>query len=128
MTESEQPFKDPQYKEFVQLFCYALLCKYGNNKVVKQYCGDQPTQCAILSIQDVNTGDDYLHRALIAESIEKRKKTGVSPWFTEERVQVFEEELKKLLSKIINPELKFSQTEDEKRCGLCDFKHLCGRT
>ncbi|MBO4503366.1 MAG: PD-(D/E)XK nuclease family protein [Bacteroidales bacterium] len=128
VTESEQPFKDPQYKEFVQLFCYALLCKYGNNKVVKQYCGDQPTQCAILSIQDVNTGDDYLHRALIAESIEKRKKTGVSPWFTEERVQVFEEELKKLLSKIINPELKFSQTEDEKRCGLCDFKHLCGRT
>ena len=128
LTEPNQPFEDPQYREFLQLFFYALLCKYGKDKIVDLYRGDQPAQCAILSIQDVNKGDDYLHRAFIAESVEKRKPIGESPDFTEERIGILEEKLKLLLSEIIDPEMPFSQTEDEKRCALCDFKHLCGRT
>jgi len=121
-------FTDPQYPEFLQLLFYALLCKYSKNDMIKECRGDNPMHCSILSIVDVNMGKkDYFHRALIADKIEKRKRVGESPDFTEERLIALEEGLKALLGEIVNKKNPFSQTKDPKRCVFCDFKHLCGR-
>ena len=119
-------FTDPGYKEFLQLLFYALLCKYTDNRAVKQCLDDNPIRCSILSIMDVNMGKkDYLHRALFVEKVEKKKV--VTPDFTNEALSVLEEGLKELLSEIINKDKPFSPTQDSKRCIYCDFKHLCGR-
>lgn len=121
-------FKDPQYREFLQLLFYVLLCKYSDNPVVKKYQGDNPLHCSILGIMDVNMGrKDYLHRALIADKVESRKKVNETPEFTEERVDILENGLKALLGQIIDKDEPFTQTEDPKRCKYCDFKSLCGR-
>ena len=121
-------FKDPQYREFLQLLFYVLLCKYSDNPVVKKYQGDNPLHCSILGIMDVNMGrKDYLHRALIADKVESRKKVNETPEFTEERVDILENGLKALLGQIIDKDKPFTQTEDPKRCKYCDFKSLCGR-
>ena len=107
---------------------YALLCKYTDNKIVKQYLNDNPMRCSILSIMDVNMyKKDYLHRALIADEIVSRKKVNETPEFTEERVEILENGLKALLGQIIDKDKSFTQTEDPKRCKFCDFKSLCGR-
>lgn len=119
-------FTDPGYKEFLQLLFYALLCKYTDNRAVKQCLDDNPIRCSILSIMDVNMGKkDYLHRALFVEKVEKKKV--VTPDFTNEALSALEEGLKELLGKIINKEVPFTQTDDSTRCKYCDFKHLCGR-
>ena len=121
-------FTDPGYKEFLQLLFYALLCKYTDNKIVKQYLNDNPMRCSILSIMDVNMyKKDYLHRALFAEKAEKKRQKNESPDFTEERLAALEAGLKDLLSSIVNKDKPFTQTQDPKRCVYCDFKHLCGR-
>lgn len=39
----------------------------------------------------------------------------------------FRERLKALLEEIYNPEEPFTQTEDKKKCGMCDFCALCKR-
>jgi CRISPR/Cas system-associated exonuclease Cas4 (RecB family) len=39
----------------------------------------------------------------------------------------FEAGLKGLLAEIFNPEVPFSQTEDEKKCTYCAYKEICGR-
>ena len=119
-------FTDPGYKEFLQLLFYALLCKYTDNRAVKQCLDDNPIRCSILSIMDVNMGKkDYLHRALFVEKVEKKKV--VTPDFTNDALSTLEDGLKKLLSEIINKDKPFSPTQDPKRCIYCDFKHLCGR-
>ncbi len=127
MEEPDVPFGDPKYKEFLQLFFYALLCKYSDDETIRKYIGAVPVQCAILSIQDVNMGEEYFHRARIAERVEGRKRIGETPCFTADRIALFEESLKKLLSDIINPEKPFCQTTDADHCKQCDFKHLCVR-
>ena len=127
MEESDIPFNDPKYKEFLQLFFYAMLCKYGGDTTIKKHIGAAPVQCAILSIQDVNMREEYFHRARIAERVDGRKRIGETPYFTEDRIALFEESLKKLLSDIINPEKPFCQTTDADHCKQCDFRHLCVR-
>lgn len=39
----------------------------------------------------------------------------------------FEVHLLELLQKIMNPEIPFTQTDDYKKCGYCDFKNICSR-
>jgi hypothetical protein len=39
----------------------------------------------------------------------------------------FEVHLNELLLKIMNPEIPFTQTDDYKKCGYCDFKNICSR-
>lgn len=127
MEEPDVPFGDPKYKEFLQLFFYALLCKYSDDETIRKYIGAVPVQCAILSIQDVNMGEEYFHRARIAERVEGRKRVGETPCFTADRIALFEESLRTLLSEIIDPEKTFGQTTDADHCKQCDFKHLCVR-
>ena len=35
--------------------------------------------------------------------------------------------LKAIAEEILNPEIAFTQTEDEKKCNYCDFKSICTR-
>ena len=42
-------------------------------------------------------------------------------------LQLFEEQLKKLLLKIMDVEESFVQTTKISTCDWCDFKNLCGR-
>ena len=39
----------------------------------------------------------------------------------------FRERLQKLLQEIFNPDIPFTQTDDNKRCAYCDFQQLCRR-
>ena len=47
--------------------------------------------------------------------------------FSAEQFQEFETGLKELISSIFNPEIPFTQTDDETRCTYCAFKEICGR-
>jgi len=47
--------------------------------------------------------------------------------FTSEFYLVFEEKLKNLLREMMNPDIPFVQTEDEKNCIYCTFKEICNR-
>jgi len=42
-------------------------------------------------------------------------------------IDSFEVHLNELLLKIMNPEIPFTQTDDYKKCGYCDFKNICSR-
>jgi hypothetical protein len=45
----------------------------------------------------------------------------------EDLMELFEEHLHKLLADILNPSIPFTQTDDYKKCGYCDFKNICSR-
>lgn len=127
MNELDVPFGDPAYEKFLQLLFYALLCKYSKDeRVSEQHCSEPP-QCAIISIQEANTGDDYIHKAVLVEEHKGRTWKNPTESFKDEYLDKLESALKELLLDIINPEENFKQTDDVGRCGYCDFKHLCNR-
>ncbi|MBP5663347.1 MAG: PD-(D/E)XK nuclease family protein [Bacteroidales bacterium] len=47
---------------------------------------------------------------------------------TPQILQLFESHLINLLSDIINPELPFAQTNDEKHCRYCDYAAICKKS
>lgn len=47
--------------------------------------------------------------------------------FSKEQFEQFENHLKKLIQEIFNPEIPFSQTEDESRCIYCAYREMCHR-
>lgn len=119
-------FTVPDFQEFLQLSCYALLCKHSEKPIIKQNLGENPIRCSIISIVDVNMGKkDYFHRAIFEEEMEKNKV--LSPDFTEKVFDELEKGIEGLLGEIINKEVPFSQTDNPDRCKYCDFIHLCGR-
>lgn len=127
MTDIPAVFDDPKYEKFIQLLFYALLCKYAENETVKKHKGDEPVQCAIISIPDANTGNEYIHKAMLAKDRNRRTLENPTEAFEEEYLVPLEEALKELLSNIIDKDKDFEQTPDSGRCGYCDFKHLCRR-
>lgn len=68
----------------------------------------------------------YIHKAA-SDSYEPviriGRNTPVSDFSTYEKE--FRERLQDLLEEIFNPDIPFTQTEEEKRCAYCDFKGLC---
>ena len=94
---------------------------------MKKHKGDEPVQCAIISIPDANTGNEYIHKAMLAKDRNRRTLENPTEAFEEEYLVPLEEALKELLSNIIDKDKDFEQTPDSGRCGYCDFKHLCRR-
>ncbi len=127
MDSLPEIFSDPKYEKFIQLFIYALLCKYTDNPIVRNQIGTEPVQCAIISIPDANMGNEYIHKAVLAAEKQGRKWVDMTESFTDEFLDELEMALKELLSEIVDPQKKFTQTPDPKRCTYCDFKHLCNR-
>ena len=44
-----------------------------------------------------------------------------------ESIQIFENELKNIISEIFNPEVEFKQTQEADNCKYCAYKIICGR-
>lgn len=74
----------------------------------------------------------YIHRASsetyspvieMGESRQPKQPVNNFAFFEDE----FRERLKALLEEIYNPQEPFTQTEDKKKCGMCDFCALCKR-
>jgi len=47
--------------------------------------------------------------------------------FNKAYLEKFKNELISHLSNLLNPEIPFTQTTNDKNCGYCDFKNVCGR-
>lgn len=124
LAESDRIFKEVEYKQFVQLLFYAILCRKAEHKVLKDVYRSRPMQCAIISIKDVNRNADYIHFAKV-ETVSDKK--AVSQIFDDVILEKMIGHLKDLLKEIINPNLPFEQTKDVQHCACCDFRHICGR-
>ena len=103
-----EDLRNPKYNKAFQLLLYAYL--YQNNS--EQLTADLSS--GIISFRNLNAGlmpFNYGSEELLTTSMLKE----------------FEQELKFLLAEIINPELQFEQTEDEKHCEKCPYLQICNR-
>jgi len=57
----------------------------------------------------------------------KKVKVNDLDYLDETTLQTFEEQLKKLITEIYNPQIPFSQTKDLTICEYCSFKMICNR-
>lgn len=96
-------YSDPKNKTAFQLLFYLYLIqpeKDGKEAKAGIFCLSRDNQFSYL--KDTDT-------ALLEESD-------------------FENNLRRIISEIYNPEVAFSQTQDTKRCVFCDFAGICSRT
>ncbi len=104
-------FEDPNYNKQFQLFLYAWLI-YKTDAVQPQLL--QPSIVAFKSFTEkpVTIKDKHTKQPLL---------------FTSELLQQFEERLKTAIQSIMDMNVPFAQTEDEKRCVYCAYKQICQR-
>lgn len=74
--------------------------------------------------ENIETGNITLRK--ISEGFIKVKLPG-EELIGQETMRIFEEMLKALLEKILDPEIPFIQTEDEENCTYCPFASICTR-
>lgn len=103
-------FTDSKYEKLLQLAVYALMY----NHVSK---GADYVSAGIISTREVNKNNpDYIFRAAI---------------FGEDNLLMYKdlltEHLNRLFCGIFDEAVPFAQTEDENKCKICEFLHLCGR-
>lgn len=103
-------FTDSKYDKLFQLVVYALMYDH----VTK---GADYVSAGIISTREINKNNlDYILRASI---------------FDEENLLVYEDllsdHLNRLFCEIFDESVPFTQTEDENKCKICEFLHLCGR-
>lgn len=116
--------KDPKYKQMVQVLMYAILLKYTDDPAFQQLGQSPELQCGIISIKDSNKNSefpDYWHPVSFGE------KSDVTDMVTQDVLAAFEACLNDLFKEILNPEIPFKQTSEEKHCSYCDFKQICKR-
>ncbi len=118
---------NPEYDKLLQLFLYVVLCKHSSNTLIQAH-SNGPMRASIISMPNVNRGEDYFCRAQLYDSQEDMRNGKIQQIdFTDDFVTAFEDSLKGLFGEILNPAVKFSQTDDSKRCCYCDFLHFCNR-
>lgn len=104
-------FTDSKYDKLFQLVMYGLMYDhYSKEKPVS-------VQAGIISTREINMNHaDYLfHGSIIKDrNILKFK-------------ELLAEKLNLLFCEIFDEPHPFTQTEDEEKCKMCDFLHLCGR-
>jgi len=104
-------FTDSKYDKLFQLVMYMLMYDH--------FSKEKPTavQAGIISTREVNMNHaDYIFQSsLFRDSNLLNFK------------ELLSEKLNMLLCKIYDETLPFSQTEDEDKCKMCDYLHLCGR-
>jgi hypothetical protein len=104
-------FTDSKYDKLFQLVMYMLMYDH--------YSKEKPTavQAGIVSTREVNMNHaEYIFRSSLFGDFNLLN-------FKE----LLSERLNMLLCEIYDETLPFSQTEDEDKCKMCDFLHLCGR-
>jgi hypothetical protein len=102
-------FSDKNYNKMLQLFMYAWMVY--KNKLAQ---ANEIRPC-IIPFKKFQKQPSY---------ITKDKSQLI---FTEELFNEFELKLKEFIQKIVDQEIPFSQTEDEKICEFCDYKLICNR-
>lgn len=97
-------FNDAKYKGVFQLFLYALIISksYKNKNI----------NAAFYYLKELSDGMKYINDANI---------------ITEEQLTEFENLLIQLVQDIFNPEIKFEQTADTKKCSYCAYASICNR-
>lgn len=100
-------FSDPKYAKAVQLLTYAWLYSKTN-------AYSSPIRSGIYWLRQSGNGLDTLQ-------IDKNDFIGP------EALDRFEQELTNSLSRLIDPEIPFTKTNDVKRCEHCDFARICRR-
>ncbi len=125
LDESDRIFKEVEYKQFVQLLLYAILCRKAEHEMLKDVYRNRPMQCAIISIRDVNRNAEYMHFANVV--MESDKKSDCTQMLDDVIIEEMTRYLVDLLAEIIHPDVPFEQTGDERHCAYCDFRHICGR-
>lgn len=97
-------FSNPDLKATFQLYYYSY--------IYKQQHESSKLQAGIYRMKSMSEGISYLDNG---EEI-----TGL-------KLQEFENHLEDIITDIMNPAKRFSQTEDEKRCKYCPYKEICHR-
>ncbi len=103
-TPFEKIFSIPKFKASFQLYYYSYIYKQLNPQ--------KKLQAGIYRLKSISEGLSYLS--------EKAEIPDV-------KLQEFEDNLEELINEILNPQVNFSQTSDEKRCRNCPYKEICNR-
>lgn len=115
---------DTDYAQMVQLLFYAMLLKNTSREELAPLGACTDMKCGIINIKDTNRGlnyPEYWHPVRLGNS------KGATDCISKEVLSEFETLIGNLLLEIMNPEIPFVQASDEKRCGYCDFRHICQR-
>ena len=107
VTESlktEELFSKPGKKVMLQLMFYAWL--------VKQSYPHVQVKAGMYKLRNVNQGVKWLLKGNV---------------LTDDLMEEFEAALKNTINELFNPAIAFGQTDDLKRCTLCDFSTICGK-
>jgi len=101
----EAHFSDPKFKSGFQLYFYCLLNKRSYS--------EQAINGGIIGVKKLGKGVDYLR--------------GVAEPLDNDLIDLFEQNLKRILNELFDEDSPFEQTEDIDRCKYCDFKSICSR-
>jgi CRISPR/Cas system-associated exonuclease Cas4 (RecB family) len=105
LTDWDEMIIDPKHQKVFQLLFYTYLFEASGI--------EKNPEAGIFSLRKVSGG-------FIMPTLPDK-----ASW--EESKDTFESLLKELIGVLINPDLPFKQTEDEKNCNWCDFKNICNR-
>jgi len=106
-TDWDKLFADPDYSQAFQLMMYSWLYH-------REHPGRVPS-AGIVSLKMPGNGPIMI-------------KAGGKEVMDDQALEEFESKLIELIRKIFDPQLAFSQTEDEKQCRYCNFKEICNKS
>lgn len=69
----------------------------------------------------------YGARSVFTEDFDPAFQINKSKLIYQANANEFEQELRKLFSEIVNPEIAFEQVADKNKCSFCEFKSICSR-
>ncbi|MEO9853132.1 MAG: PD-(D/E)XK nuclease family protein [Reichenbachiella sp.] len=102
-------------KAVFQLFYYCLLYKENHQD------SNRNIQPGLFNSKDLF---DNQFDTLLTQTVERKKRQVLNYTDFEEE---FKEVMLHLLTDIFNPEVPFSQTDDEKKCSYCTYRQICRR-
>ncbi len=100
---------DPKYSKPVQLLVYAWLYQSIYSKHV-------PIRSGIYWLRESDKQLDTL------------RVSKTDDLLTAETIKLFEEKLISVIAEMLNPQVPFAKTTDEKRCVYCEFNSICERS
>lgn len=123
-NELNEIFADTNHQKILQLLMYGYLYSRYAKESEEVLLQTDEYACGIISFQNLYQNKDYeIYPSFVINPNDKE----TSPYITKEILVRFEEELTRLLSRIINPAEPFYQTEDSGHCKYCDYRSICLR-
>lgn len=100
----ESMFRSPELKEHFQTFFYAML--------LKKRTKSSAIKAGLFRLRKLSEGISWINEGQVISN---------------EQFAEFFSHTRNLLTEIFNPEIPFTQTEDETRCRYCPYKDICNR-